>query len=82
MIGSFSFVIEAGFFNGIVYSFKRFRKSTKEGSFFAQYDDLDDTKEIHEEYVVKKQFTMTRPFLYVGLLMVVGTTIISYVFLT
>ncbi|MEI5906526.1 DUF3899 domain-containing protein [Bacillus spongiae] len=78
MIGSFTFVVEKGFFNGIIYSIKRFRKSTQAGKFFSKYDNLDSTKPIHEEYLVKRTVSITQPFLIVGGLLTFISIVAAY----
>ncbi|WP_421384190.1 DUF3899 domain-containing protein [Bacillus salacetis] len=75
-------VVESGFFNGIQYAFKRFRKSTKEGSYISKFDDMDETKEAHEEYNRKNNFALTIPFLLSGSIAVIADLIVSYLFYT
>jgi hypothetical protein len=80
--GTLMKVVESGFFNGIQYAFKRFRKSTKEGKYIAQFDDLDKTKEAHEEYNQVRSFLLTLPFLLSGGITVAADLIVSYLFYT
>ncbi|RIW35268.1 DUF3899 domain-containing protein [Bacillus salacetis] len=75
-------VVESGFFNGIQYSFKRFRRSTKEGNYISQFDDMDQTKEAHEEYNKNNKFALTNPFLLSGGIAVVVDLLVSYLFYT
>ncbi|MGM0844310.1 MAG: DUF3899 domain-containing protein [Bacillota bacterium] len=82
VIGGMMKVVESGFFNGIQYSFKRFRKSTKEGSYISQFDDMDDTNEAHEEFNKKDTYALTVPFLLSGSIAVGADLIVSYLFYT
>ncbi|WP_456271808.1 DUF3899 domain-containing protein [Bacillus sp. AK031] len=82
VIGALMKVVESGFFNGIQYAFKRFRKSTKEGKYIAQFDDLDNTKDAHEEYNQVRSFSLTLPFLLSGGIAVAADLIASYLFYT
>ncbi|MBM7586519.1 hypothetical protein JOC86_003071 [Bacillus pakistanensis] len=66
LVGALLFVTEAGFFNGIIYSFKKLRKSTAKGKYVSNFDDLDDTKEIHEEYNKERRFNSKKPLLIIG----------------
>ncbi|WP_409254291.1 DUF3899 domain-containing protein [Bacillus sp. SCS-153A] len=75
-------VVESGFFNGINYAFKRFRKSTKEGSYISKFDDMDETQEAHEEYNKQKNFSLTVPFLLSGSITVTADLAVSYLFYT
>ncbi|PAQ14387.1 hypothetical protein CD798_10995 [Bacillaceae bacterium SAOS 7] len=78
-VGASLFVIEGGFFNGIRYSVKKLRKSSKEGEYIASFDDLDDTKEVYEEYPKKSVFTWTYPLLVGGGILTLATSIIAFV---
>jgi hypothetical protein len=82
VVGGLMKVVESGFFNGIQYAFKRFRKSTKEGNYIAKFDDMDETKEAHEEYNKNNQFALTLPFLLSGSITVSVDLIVSYLFYT
>ncbi|EDL62718.1 tryptophanyl-tRNA synthetase [Bacillus sp. SG-1] len=82
VIGGLMKVVESGFFNGIQYAFKRFRKSTKEGSYISKFDDMDETKDVHEEYNKQKSFALTAPFLLSGSIAVAADLIASYLFYT
>ncbi|KAB7704987.1 DUF3899 domain-containing protein [Bacillus aerolatus] len=75
--GACLFVIEGGFFSGISYSFKNFRKSTKEGRYIAEFDHLDKTGNIHEEHAKKKRFKWTYPLLAGGGLILIATFVIA-----
>lgn len=78
-VGASLFVIEGGFFNGIRYSVKKLRKSSKEGEYIASFDDLDDTKEAYEEYPKKSVFTWTYPLLVGGGILAFATSVIAFV---
>ncbi|WP_338753562.1 DUF3899 domain-containing protein [Bacillus sp. FJAT-52991] len=78
-VGASLFVIEGGFFNGIRYSFKKLRKSSKEGEYIASFDHLDDTKEIYEEYPKQRVFTWTYPLLAGGGVIALATLIIAFI---
>ncbi|WP_044748682.1 DUF3899 domain-containing protein [Bacillus alveayuensis] len=72
IVGGFLFVYEGGFFNGLIYSYRRLRRLTKIGKYMAQFDDLDD------EPVVPKTFSVTKPIFFSGLLICTLTLIIGY----
>jgi hypothetical protein len=72
MIGGFLYVYEGGFFNGIAYSYRRLRRSTKMGKYVAQFDNLD------EQPVVPKSFSVTKPMIFSGLLIFSLTLIAAY----
>ncbi len=78
-MGASLFVIEGGFFNGIRYSFKKVRKSSKEGEYIASFDDLDDTKEVYEEYPKKRVFIWTYPLLAGGGIVALASFIAAFV---
>ncbi len=80
--GSLLYIFEKGFFNGIVYALKRFRNSTKQGKYLSQFDDLDETKEAHEEYAVKRSFSITRSVLIVGSITLLLSVALSYLLYT
>ncbi len=80
--GAFLFVVEKGFFNGIIYSMKRLRRSTMKGKLLSQFDDIDKTDEIYIEYEKNRRTSLTKPFLYIGILSVMTSFIISYLFYT
>ena len=71
VIGLALYVIGNGFFSGISYSFKRFRRSFGQGKMLENVDDMDKTKELHEEYMKAKGFSFTKPFLSVGFVIIV-----------
>ncbi len=75
-------MVESGFFNGIQYAFKRFRKSTKEGSYISKFDDLDDTSEAYQEFNKRNNYPLTAPILLSGSFAVGVDLIVSYVFYT
>jgi hypothetical protein len=81
-LGAFLFIMEQGFFNGISYAFKRFRKNTKKGKYVSQFDDLDETKEIYEEYNVKRSYSITKPLLLVGGGSFLLSLVVSFLFFT
>ncbi|MBA2872115.1 cell division protein FtsB [Anoxybacillus calidus] len=72
MLGGFLFVYEGGFFNGLIYSYRRLRRSTKMGKYVAQFDHLD------HESVVPMTFSVTKPIFFSGLLIFLFTLIIAY----
>jgi hypothetical protein len=72
MLGGFLFVYEGGFFNGLIYSYRRLRRSTKMGKYVAQFDNLDN------EPVVPKTFSVTKPIFFSGLLIFLFTLIVAY----
>jgi len=86
MIGLFLFitgasmlVIENGFFNGIAFGFKKLRKSSKDGAYTAQFDDLDETSELYKEYPAHKPAaSWTAPLLITGGAAVFLTLAASY----
>ncbi len=82
VIGAFLYIIQGGFFNGIIYSLKRFRSSTKQGKFISQFDDLDETKEVHEEFEIKRSFALTRPFLFIGGFALILSFVLTYLLYT
>ncbi|WP_409294740.1 DUF3899 domain-containing protein [Peribacillus sp. SCS-26] len=65
MAAAFLFVVEGGFFNGIIFSMKNFLKLDRLGAYVAQFDteELDKT-----EYPVNKKYSFTLPFFLAGLL--------------
>ncbi|MCA1062050.1 DUF3899 domain-containing protein [Rossellomorea sp. AcN35-11] len=77
-IGSFLYIFEKGFFNGIVYALKRFRNSTKQGKYISQFDDLDETKEAYEEYGAERFISVKRSFLVLGSITLLLSVAISY----
>ncbi|MBW3111961.1 MULTISPECIES: DUF3899 domain-containing protein [Bacillaceae] len=81
-LGALLYIFEKGFFNGIVYAFKRFRNSTKQGMYISQFDELDDTKEAHEEFTVKRSYSITKSLLTLGAFTLVLSVILSYLLYT
>ncbi|MCP3761641.1 DUF3899 domain-containing protein [Domibacillus sp. A3M-37] len=73
------FLLEKGFFNGVAYGFKRLRKSSNEGAYTAQFDDLDQTGELHEEYAARKPERWMKPLLLTGGSAVLFTLLLSYI---
>ncbi|MBM7693959.1 hypothetical protein JOC77_003403 [Peribacillus deserti] len=65
VIGAFLFVVEGGFFNGIIFSMKNFLKLDKLGAYVAQFDDADLEA---TGYPSQKKYNITLPFLISGLL--------------
>ncbi|TYS15830.1 DUF3899 domain-containing protein [Rossellomorea vietnamensis] len=82
VIGGLMKVVESGFFNGIQYAFKRFRKSSKEGSYIAQFDDMDDTNEAYKEFNKRDTYPLTMPLLLSGGIAVAADLAVSYLFYT
>jgi Domain of unknown function (DUF3899) len=80
--GSFLYIFQKGFFNGIVYSLKRFRKSSAQGKYISQFDDLDDTKEAHEELSVIRSYRVTRSLLIIGVILLFISMALSYLLYT
>lgn len=79
IIGASMLVFEKGFFNGIAFGFKQLRKSSKEGAYTAQFDDLDETGELHKEYPPHKPAaSWTAPLLITGGAAVFITLAASY----
>jgi hypothetical protein len=72
ILGGFLFVYEGGFFNGLIYSYRRLRHSTKMGKYVAQFDNLDN------EPIVPKAFSVTKPIFFSGLLIFLLTLIVAY----
>ncbi|WP_409291816.1 DUF3899 domain-containing protein [Peribacillus sp. SCS-37] len=65
MAAAFLFVVEGGFFNGIIFSMKNFLKLDRLGAYVAQFDteELDKTG-----YPVNRKYSLTLPFFLAGLL--------------
>ncbi|OIU72514.1 hypothetical protein BHE18_07790 [Rossellomorea aquimaris] len=82
IFGGFLYIFQKGFFNGIVYSLKRFRRSTAQGKYVSQFDDLDDTKEAHEELSVIRSYRVTRSLLVIGGLLLIISLALSYLLYT
>ncbi|KKB43216.1 DUF3899 domain-containing protein [Bacillus thermotolerans] len=80
--GAFLFVLERGFFNGIIYSSKIFRKSTKEGEYASSFDDLDDTGAFHEEHTKLRAYKWTFPLLVSGGAFLILTTAAGFISLS
>ncbi|BCB03035.1 DUF3899 domain-containing protein [Bacillus sp. KH172YL63] len=80
--GGLLFIFQKGFFNGIIYSLKRFRNSTKQGKFISQFDDLDETKEAYEEYGVQRSYSITKSILMVGSVAFILSIALSYLLYT
>ncbi|WP_370294367.1 DUF3899 domain-containing protein [Rossellomorea marisflavi] len=72
------FVFQNGFLNGILYSFRRFRAKSKKEEYVAQFDDLEERKELHEVYAKKEPFRLTAPLFYIGILSLAVSLILSY----
>ncbi|WP_226676630.1 DUF3899 domain-containing protein [Rossellomorea aquimaris] len=81
-LGALLYIFEKGFFNGIVYAFKRFRNSTKQGKYISQFDELDDTKEAHEEFTAKRSYSITTSLLTFGALTLVLSVVLTYLLYT
>ncbi|WP_182917101.1 DUF3899 domain-containing protein [Bacillus sp. PK3_68] len=77
--GAFLFVLEGGFFNSIGHSFKLFRKSTKEGKYIAEFDDLDHTNSLYEEHSKKRSYQWTYPLLTGGGWIVLVTFVLALI---
>ncbi|HET7629716.1 MAG TPA: DUF3899 domain-containing protein [Bacillales bacterium] len=72
IVGASLFVISGGFFNAIVYSFRRFfRKGTKMGKLLEGDDEDDIPKPV--------SFSITYPLLIVGGILFIVTMILSYI---
>jgi hypothetical protein len=82
IIGAFMYIFQKGFFNGIAYALKRFRKSTTQGKFISQFDDIDSTKEAHEEFSVVRAYKITRTLLIIGCSLLVISLALSYLLYT
>jgi hypothetical protein len=82
IIGAFMYIFQKGFFNGIVYALERFRKSTTQGKFLSQFDDIDSTEEAHEEYTVVRSYKITRTLLIIGCSLLVISLALSYLLYT
>ncbi|MGR3763541.1 DUF3899 domain-containing protein [Rossellomorea sp. NS-SX7] len=80
--GAFLYIFQKGFFNGIVYALKRFRRSTTQGKFLSQFDDIDSTKEAHEEFTVVRSYKITRSLLIIGSSLLVLSLALSYLIYT
>lgn len=72
VIGAFLFVTGRGFFSGIAYSFKRFfKKTSKSWKSFGEPE---------EKYTVNiRSFSLTAPFLLIGIGLFVLITILSFI---
>ncbi|MBN8192454.1 DUF3899 domain-containing protein [Bacillus sp. NTK074B] len=77
-LGSLLYIFENGFFNGIVYAIKRFRKSTKLGKYTSEFDELDETKEVHEEFSIKRSYSITKSLLGLGAVTLVLSIVLTY----
>ncbi|MEW4289446.1 DUF3899 domain-containing protein [Rossellomorea marisflavi] len=77
-VAALMFVFQNGFLNGILYAFKRFRAKSKKDQYVAQFDDIEERKEIHEVYTVKEPFRLTAPLFYIGFLSLAVSLILSY----
>ncbi|MBH9966384.1 DUF3899 domain-containing protein [[Bacillus] enclensis] len=80
--GAFLYIFQKGFFNGIIYSLKRFRRSTTQGKYVSQFDDLDDTKEAHVELSVIRSYRVTRSLLGLGGILLIISLALSYLLYT
>ncbi|WP_180955206.1 DUF3899 domain-containing protein [Peribacillus deserti] len=65
VIGAFLFVVQGGFFNGIIFSMKNFLKLDRLGAYVAQFDDTDLKK---TGYPSQKSYSLTLPFFAAGIL--------------
>ncbi|MGX1264952.1 hypothetical protein RKD55_002756 [Rossellomorea marisflavi] len=77
-VAALMFVFQNGFLNGILYAFRRFRSRSKKDEYVAQFDDVEERKEIHEVYAVKEPFRLTAPLFYIGILSLAVSLILSY----
>lgn len=77
-VAALMFVFQNGFLNGILYAFKRFRSRSKKDEYVAQFDDVEERKEIHEVYAVREPFRLTTPLFYIGILSLAVSLILSY----
>ncbi|MEG9296343.1 DUF3899 domain-containing protein [Mangrovibacillus sp. Mu-81] len=82
VLGAFLYIFQKGFFNGIVYSLKRFRRSTVQGKYLSQFDDIDETKDAHEEFTVIRSFKITSTLLIIGSSMLIISLVLSYIIYT
>ncbi|XXM73887.1 DUF3899 domain-containing protein [Lysinibacillus sphaericus] len=82
IFGAFLYIFQKGFFNGIVYSLKRFRRSTAQGKYVSQFDDLDDTREAHEELSMIRSYRVTRSLLVIGGILLIVSLALSYLLYT
>ncbi|WP_026693277.1 DUF3899 domain-containing protein [Peribacillus kribbensis] len=62
--GAFLFVVQGGFFNGIIFSMKSFLKLDRLGSYVASFD--------HDEKANKSSYPVSRPFKLTGPILVSG----------
>ncbi|MCA1059494.1 DUF3899 domain-containing protein [Rossellomorea aquimaris] len=81
-LGSLLYIFEKGFFNGLVYAIKRFRKSSKLGKYASEFDELDETKEAHEEFSVKRSYSITKSLLTLGAVTLVLSIVLTYLLYT
>ncbi|VXB24555.1 conserved membrane hypothetical protein [Bacillus sp. 349Y] len=77
-VSALMFVFQNGFLNGILYAFKRFKAKSKKDQYVAQFDDIEERKEIHEVYAVKEPFRLTAPLFYIGIVSLAVSLILSY----
>jgi hypothetical protein len=82
VLGAFLYIFQKGFFNGIVYALKRFRRSTLQGKYLSQFDDIDATKDAHEEFTVIRSYNITSTLLIIGSSMLIISLILSYIIYT
>lgn len=73
VIGAFLFVTGKGFFSGIAYSFKRFFKKTSKS--WISFGEPEETYTVNTH-----SFSLTGPFLIIGISLFVLITILSFVF--
>lgn len=77
IIGGAMLVLQGGFFNGMVRSFKRFLQKS---NYVEQVlDEIEGTREDVSPYSLT--FTLTIPFLFAGVLLVLFSIIFSWVVL-
>jgi hypothetical protein len=82
ILGAFLYIFQKGFFNGILYALKRFRRSTVKGKFLSQFDDIDTTKDAHEEFTVVRSYKITSILLIIGSSLLTISLVLSYIIFT
>ena len=72
IIGASLFVVQGGFFNGLIFSFKRFtNRMTKQGQYASEFDH-------GSEMVEDMHFSITMPFLLAGIIQLFITFVWSF----